>query len=175
MLCTDLCCFEVLQGEVPQLRCCVQQQELKPCWCDTRSITNLAERGKNRSRLFFGLPFIFDLLWLVHQWSDGVLYLLMSPAWMRSWARSWLTAALGEPTMKWRMTSQRSMAYRSRLSTSLAWRSGPRLPPSSAHDLPLARIKENVNPVNLLLQNYDSSQLILCFLTRLAVQFSGCL
>ena len=31
-------------------------------------------------------------------------HLFMSPAWLRSWAKSWLTAALGDPTMKWRTT-----------------------------------------------------------------------
>lgn len=31
-------------------------------------------------------------------------HLFMSPAWLRSWAKSWLTAALGEPTMKCRTT-----------------------------------------------------------------------
>lgn len=63
------------------------------------------------------------------------VYLFMRPAWISSCARSWLTTAQAEPTMKCKMTSQRSMAYWSRLFMSRAWRSGPRALPSSTQDL----------------------------------------
>lgn len=107
-------CLQVLQGEVPQLGGRVQQQELEPSRGDVRRLSRLAARANAEEEeceaLLLGC---FSRLWRSKREcseSKRGWYLFMRPASTSSWARSWLTAAQGEPTMKCRMTSQRSVA-----------------------------------------------------------------
>lgn len=117
-------CLQILQHEVPELGRRVQQQELEASRSDAGRLSRFSARnggadgnGKQRGCLFliptqtsfFSIPLSTGHpLYLRHNEQGAAVFcpphLFISPAWLRSWARSWLTAALGEPTMKCKTT-----------------------------------------------------------------------